>query len=221
MIAVVEKPVDSVVLHNISWQTYERILGEMGKSRVRLTYDNGELEFMATSFEHECFATWIGRLIFFVALEMKLPLRSGGSTTLKKSLRKVGLEPDECFWITHEQAMRGKKKWQALRDPPPDLAVEIDITSSWLDRLGIYAALEVPEVWRFDGKKLRVLVLGSNGKYTEKTKSPAFPNLPLDGLLRFILKLEDTEEVSLIQEFVAWLRTEVLAKKERDRKSVV
>jgi Uma2 family endonuclease len=212
MVAAIERPLGHMVLPNIRWETYERLLEEMGECHHRLTYDNGELEFMTLSLQHENFGEWIGHLILFVALELKVPLYCGGSTTLKQGLRKVGLEPDKCFWIKHEKQMRGKKKWHAATDPPPDLAVEIDITSSWLDRLGIYAALKVPEVWRYDGEKLKVLILGANGKFKEKAKSLAFPMLPLDGLASFIARLDGAEHVSLLQEFAAWLRAEVVAK---------
>src|SRR5205814_1277642 len=151
------------------------ILDDVGETHHRVTYQDGDLEFMTISLEHDSYGRWIGRLISFVAFEMKLSLKTGGSTTLKKALRKVGLEPDECFWIKHASEVRGKKKWDALTDPPPDLAVEIDISTSWLDRLEIYAALKVPEVWRFDGDALQVLILGSNGKYRERSRSLAFP----------------------------------------------
>jgi Uma2 family endonuclease len=215
MVAVSERTPQHMVLSGITWDTFERILDEMGERHLRATYDNGELEFITPSLEHESYASWIARLIFFVALEFHVPISSGGSTTLKRSLRRKGLEPDECFWIQKEALMRGKKRWKADRDPPPDLAVEIDITSSWLDRLGIYAALQVPELWRFDGETLKVLILGANGKYREKTKSLAFPTLPLDGFARFVAKLGSKDEVSLIQEFVAWLRAEVITKSVR------
>lgn len=213
MVAIVEKPLQQMVLSGITWETYEKILDEMGESHQRVTYDNGDLEFMTLSLEHEGYGRWIGRLIFFVAMEMQIRLRTGGSTTLKQSLRKKGLEPDESFWIMHEPEMRGKKRWNALADPPPDLAVEIDITSSWLDRLGIYAALKVPEVWRFDGKALKVLILGANGKYREKAKSLAFPTLPMKDFARFVTKLDTADEVTLSQEFTAWLRAGVVSKK--------
>jgi hypothetical protein len=153
-------------------------------------------------------------LIFFVAMELGMPIASGGSTTLKRRLRKKGLEPDECFWIQHESHMRGRKQWRAKTDPPPDLGVEVDITRSWLDRMGIYAALGVPEVWHFDEKKFSVLILDSGGRYREKSKSLAFPSLPLAGFERFIRKLGTGEETSLIREFIEWLRSEVVAKKE-------
>src|SRR5437870_10697521 len=157
MVAIIERPSEHMVLRNISWDAFERILDDIGETHLRVTYQDGDLEFTTISLEHDGYGRWIGRLIFFVAFELELSLRTGGSTTLRKALRKVGLEPDECFWIKNESRMRGKKKWHALTDPPPDLAIEIDITSSWLDRLAIYAALEIPEVWRFDGESLKIL----------------------------------------------------------------
>jgi Uma2 family endonuclease len=213
MIATVDKPLEHLVLSNISWQTYEQILDEMGDCHYRLTYDDGDLEVMTLSFGHENAGRWIGRLIFFLALELGMPLCTGGSTTLKQALCKKGLEPDECFWIKHEVDMRGKKEWNALADPPPDLGVEVDITRSSLDRQGIYAALRVPEVWRWDGRTLKVLVLGVNGKYRARAKSVAFPSLPLDGFARFITKLGSADEIHLIQEFMAWVRAEVVSRR--------
>jgi Uma2 family endonuclease len=210
MIAVGERPLQHLLLSNISWQTYEALLKEIGESHVRLTYDGGDLEIMTLSFGHENVGRWIGRLIFFLALELNMPVCSGGSTTLKQGLRKKGLEPDECFWIKHETAMRGKQEWDVLTDPPPDLGVEVDITRSSLDRQGIYAAMRVPEVWRYDGHTLKVLVLGAQGKYRARAKSLAFPSLPLDGLARFIAKLGTADEVRLIKEFTEWVRAEVV-----------
>jgi Uma2 family endonuclease len=213
MPAVIEKPLEHIVLRDISWETYERILSEIGASHYRLTYDEGDLEIMTLSFGHEHVGSWLGRLIFFLALELRMPLCSGGATTLKQDLRKKGLEPDECFWIQHEAAMRTKKAWDPRTDPPPDLAVEIDISRSSLDRLGIYAALGVPEIWRSGGQTLQVFVLGSNGKYKEKAKSPTFPWLPLAEFARFIGSLGSADEVSLIQEFTEWVRRQVVPRK--------
>jgi Uma2 family endonuclease len=212
MVAVIERPMHMVLPH-ISWETYERILDEIGETHLRVTYQRGRIEFMTISFEHDHLGEWIGKLILFVAIELKYPLCSGGSTTLKLALEKVGLEPDRCYWIEHEPHMRDKKKWNATTDPPPDLAVEIDISSDWLDRLEIYATLKVPEVWRFDGETLRVLVLGSNGKYKERVRSRTFPSLPMDGFARFVKKLGSAEEISLIRQFTEWLRENVAAKK--------
>jgi hypothetical protein len=108
--------------------------------------------------------------------------------------------------------MRGKKEWDVLIDPPPDLAVEIDITRSSLDRQGIYAALQVPEIWRYDGT-FTVLVLGPNGKYKQRLKSLTFPWLPLADFARFVDDLGSEEETRLSQSFIEWLRADVAPKK--------
>jgi Uma2 family endonuclease len=208
------EPQQRIVLHEFSWQGYETLLREIGENHLRLTYDEGELEIMTFSFGHENSGEWLGRLVFFLALELKIPLCSGGSTTLKKALRRKGLEPDKSFWIAHERHMRGKTEWDALTDPPPDLVVEIDITSSSMDRLGIYAALQVPEIWHYNGQVFKVLVLGPGGKYREKHKSPAFPSLPLKEFAGFVAKLGTVDEISFIQSFSEWVRVNVLPKKE-------
>src|SRR6266446_3001561 len=127
MIAARESNEQRFVLHGVSWQGYETLLREIGERHLRMTYDNGDLEFMTLSFGHENAGEWIGRLIFFLAVQWKIPVSSGGSTTLKKAIRKKGLEPDKCFWIENEAAVRGKKDWDAKTDPPPDLVVEVDI----------------------------------------------------------------------------------------------
>ena len=131
MAATTEPPLEHIVIPHISWDTFERILDEIGKARFRIGYLDGNLEMMKVNFEHNHVSQMIGRLIFIAAFELNTPLCSGGSTTLKEPRRKVGIEPDQCFWIKHEKHMRGKKEWNALKDPPPDLAVVIGIIAGW------------------------------------------------------------------------------------------
>jgi Uma2 family endonuclease len=205
MIAVRERVDQQFVLHSVSWEGYETLLREIGDRHLRMTYDDGELEFMTLSLGHENAGEWIGRLIFFLAVQWNIPIFSGGSTTLKKAIRKKGLEPDKCFWIKYESAIRGKKEWDAQSDPPPDLVVEVDISSSSLNRLGVYAALGVPEIWRFDGRDFSVLLLGSAGRYVQRSKSRAFPPLPIKDFAGFVKKLGAEDEVALIQSFCEWV----------------
>jgi Uma2 family endonuclease len=207
MIATEDRTEQRFVLHDISWDGYESLLREIGDRHLRMTYDNGDLEFMTLSFGHENAGEWIGRLIFFLAVEWRVPICSGGSTTLKKAIRKKGLEPDRSFWIANERALRGKKDWDAQNDPPPDLVVEVDITRSSLNRLGIYSALGVPEVWRYDGRIFSVLSLTSTGRYTERTKSLAFPALPLKSFAGYVARLGTEDEVELIRSFCKWVRS--------------
>lgn len=213
MAAVVENVIEHLVLPHISWETFERIMSDIGKTRKRAAYHRGNLEFTATSLGHNRMARWIDNLIFSAALDMNVPLGSGGSTTLMDAVNQVAIEPDACFWIRHEGKMRGKKSWASTIDPPPDLAVEVDIAEICVDRIEIYRVLCVPEVWRFDGKTLKVLVLGASGRYKERPKSAAFPPLPMDGFVGFVKRLDRADEVILIGEFTQWLRSNVVGKK--------
>jgi Uma2 family endonuclease len=198
-----------VLFDNISWDAYEKLVDSMGESQVRLTYDNGDLEIMTLSLRHERFGGWLGRLIEMLTFELDRPICSGGSTTLKRKLKKKGLEPDECYWLEHAEQMLGKKKFNPRQDPPPDLAVEINISHSSLKRLPIYAAFKIPEIWRFDGSHLRVYRLGQ-GKYRQVKSSPAFPFLPLDRMEEWIRQGADQDETTLLKSFVRWIRLAIL-----------
>ena len=211
MIATLQAPeaLPYLLLHDISWQGYEHMLRALEGRRLRITYDEGSLEIMAVSHEHEFDGELLSRMVHMTTFELHMPIHSGGSTTFKDEALEKGLEPDKCYWIQNEKRMRGKKKFVINRDPPPDLALEIEITRSALDRLGIYAALRVPEVWRCDGESLRILHLAGNGKYREKTHSLAFPFLPMDKVLEFLKQAENIDETTLMHSFVAWLREEI------------
>lgn len=199
------------LLENISWETYERLLREVDSRHVRLTYDDGDLEIMTLSLGHESSGRLLGTFVRLVALELDIPLKGGGSTTMRQRLKKKGLEPDECFWFEHERAMRGKEKWRAGKDPPPDLAIEMDITHSSLDRMAIYAALRVPEVWRCTRKALRAYRLGNDGVYHDVAGSALLPFLPLERVFEFVKMSAAVDETTLLKRFTAWVRTEVMA----------
>jgi Uma2 family endonuclease len=199
-----------VLLENISWETYERLLREAGERHIRMTYDNGDLEIMTLSFGHENVDTLLGRFIETLTLELNISIRSGGSTTLRKKLKRKGLEPDECYWIKNEKSMRGKTKWHAKTDPPPDLACEVDVSHSSLNRMGIYAALAIAEVWRYKGKKLRVYLLGADGTYRESAFSAAFPYLDMSKVNEFLQAALTMDETAVLRSFTEWVRKEVL-----------
>ena len=199
-----------MLLDNISWETYERLLREAGERHVRMTYDNGDLEIMTLSFAHENAGELLAALILVLALELGLAFTPGGSTTLRRKLKRKGLEPDKCFWFQHAGAMRGKAKWRAEKDPPPDLALEIDISRSSLNRASIYAALRVPEVWRYNRKTLRVFRLTAEGTYRVEAESGLFPFLPVDELVRFLKGPRAEDHLTMLQRFRDWVRAEVL-----------
>lgn len=144
------------VLHNISWETFEALLRDTGEDRgSRFAYDCGVLEIMTPHFEHENPKSNFGNFIIALAEELGIEVRSAGSTTLKRKILKRGIEPDTCYYIQNELAIRGKQTLDLETDPPPDLAIEIDITSSSVNKLGIYSALGVTELWRYDGQNLK------------------------------------------------------------------
>lgn len=144
------------VLYNLSWDTFEALLRDTGEHRgSRFAYDCGTLEIMTPLFEHENPKIQFDRLIFSLAEELDIEIRSAGSTTLKRKSLAKGIEPDSCYYIQNEAAMRSRETLNLEIDPPPDLAVAIDITSSSVNKFNIYAALGVAELWRYDGEVLK------------------------------------------------------------------
>lgn len=195
-----------VVLGGVRWQTYEALLADLGNRRIRLTYDRGNLEIMAPLFRHESYAVALAELVRALAAAAKVRIKSAGSTTFRREDLERGLEPDHCFYIGHVSAILGKTEIDLSDDPPPDLTIEIDIMSSCLDRLGIYATLGVPEVWRFDGERFEVLVRRDETGYDAADTSPTFPTLPsaeVPDLLRDVVALDDASQQRRIR---AWVR---------------
>ena len=205
MVAKFPDPPQHLVLHDIPWSTYETLLNDVQGRRFRITYDRGALEIMTISHGHEFGKTLLARFIETMTLELDIPIHPGGSTTFKNELLEKGLEPDECYWVQNEPRMRKKKAFDIHRDPPPDLVIEVEASRSVLDRIGIYAAMRVPEIWRFDGKTLRVLVLGAKGKYLEKPQSRAFPFLPMKEVERFVQDTEAENHTALMRAFRKWV----------------
>src|SRR5437660_9856887 len=172
---------------------YSRLLRAFAeRPGMRLTYDRGELEIMSPLLEHDDDGRFLGDLVFVLTEELGMPLKRGGSTTLRRRLRRRGIEADECFWIANAHRMAGKRRLDLRKDPPPDLAIEVDVTHSSLDRMGIYAALGVPEVWRLDGDTLTFHVLGLDGSYIESHASRSFPLVTPADLLNFLRQVRQS-----------------------------
>jgi Uma2 family endonuclease len=200
-------PEQRLILYSVPWRDYLRLLRIFAdRPAVRLTYDRGTLELMTLSHGHESLGRLLGRFIVVLTEELGWPLKSGGSTTLRRRKRLRGLEPDECYWITSEPLVRDKDELDLRHDPPPDLALEIDVTHSSLNRMGIYAALNVPEVWRLAGQTLTFHVLGTTGQYSVVSQSRAFPQLTAADLISFLNLRGQMDENSLVRQFRAWVR---------------
>ncbi|MEH2446445.1 MAG: Uma2 family endonuclease [Nostoc sp.] len=197
------------VLQNISWETFEALLRDTGEDRgSRFAYDCGVLEIMTPLFEHENPKIQFDRFIIVLAEELGIEIRSAGSTTLKRKISNRGIEPDTCYYIQNEVAIRGKQTLDLENDPAPDLAIEIDITSSSVNKMGIYSALGVTELWRYDGQNLKFYQL-REGEYVEYKFSIAFPIVSVSEITRFIEQSKSMGEITLLKSFRAWVRKRI------------
>jgi Uma2 family endonuclease len=195
-----------VVLHNIGWNTYERLLADHeNNSAPRLTYDRGELEIMSPSPEHEKFNRRIAQLVLAVAEELGIEAEDLGSTTFRREDLERGFEPDSCFYIQNEEQVRGKDRIDPTVDPPPDLVIEIDITSPFFSKLPIYAQIGVPEVWRYDGERMTILVLEGSA-YAETADSIVLPPVTSKVLTDFVEKIKSMKRKAWLKEVREWSR---------------
>lgn len=205
-----QRVTSSVRLSGISWDTYEKLLRETAEQHVRMTYDRGELEFMSPLPIHEKYKALVRMLIEVVTSELGMTMAPFGSMTCKRPDLSRGLEPDECYYFKRAQEMWTKGKFDFAKDIP-ELAIDIDVTRSSIDRQGVYAALRVPELWRYDGRSLRVYHL-IRGKYTLRNRSRIFPMLPLLELEQFLRLGDKLLPQELSDRFRKWIRKVMKAK---------
>jgi Uma2 family endonuclease len=196
-----------VVLHNVRWETYERLLAEHADSSApRFTYDRGELEIMSPSPEHERVNRRLAQLVLALTEEMGVEAEDLGSTTFRREDLKRGFEPDSCFYIENEELIYGKDRVDLSVDPPPDLVIEIDITSPSISKLPIYAQMGVPEVWRYDGERLTMWKL-EGSRYTEITESLTLPSLTNAVVSDFAEKSKTTKRTTWLMAVREWAQS--------------
>lgn len=202
-------PGQRVLLQNVTWTELEAILEELGEHRAaRIAYDRGILEIMAPFPEHEFDKEIIGDLVKALLEEIDIEFVSLGSTTFKNQFMEKGIEPDQCFYIKNEALIRGKKRLDLTIDPPPDLALEIDITSR--THPNIYQALNVPELWRFEKGSLKINLL-QNRNYVESQSSLNFPHLPLIEVIpQYLEKSKTAGRNATLKAFRTWVRQQQL-----------
>jgi Uma2 family endonuclease len=198
------------VLGEVDWQGYQALLATIGEGHTRLTYDRGRLELMSPSPRHERLSRLIHEMICIVTADLGVPRASVGSATWNREDVDRGLEADEAYYIRHEPAVRGKEEIDLSVDPPPDLAVEIEVSRSAVDRLGIYARLQILEVWRYDGTSLRILELQGDGTYRDRPRSPNLPQLSRDDLSMLLDLRHSLDETSWSNEVRRWVRENLL-----------
>ncbi len=198
-----------VVLPDISWNDYEQLLEQIGESRgVRTSYSDGRLQIMVVSSEHENYAWFIGRLVANISLRLRINIRFFGAPTMRKEKRRKGLEPDACFYVQSAPLIGNRMQLDFATDPPPDIAVEIDIHHGSTPKFPIYAALGVPEVWRFDGQQLTIHHLAQDEAYIAVENSRALPLLTSRTLTDFLTRLREEGEFQTILAFDEWLQSQ-------------
>ncbi|MEQ8541738.1 MAG: Uma2 family endonuclease [Coleofasciculus sp. D1-CHI-01] len=199
------QPGHQLLLEDISWQQFETILTELGEHRAaRLSYSNGQLEIMVPLPEHEKAKEIIGDMVKILLEAQQIVFESLGSTTLKNERMTQGVEPDTCFYIQNSALIIGKNRLDLTVDPPPDLAIEIDLTSR--TQLDNYQILGVPELWRYAGRGLKINVW-QGGHYVESDSSPTFPDIPIIELVnRYVHQSLSSGRSQAIQAFKIWVQ---------------
>lgn len=201
-----------VVLPNVSWETYERLLTDLSDCSVpHLTYDRGRLEIMSPTAKHDQVNRSIERLVTITALEMNVSVSSLGSTTFKREDIARGFEPDSCFYVQHEAAIRGKEELDLLVDPPPDIVFEVDITSSSIDKRSLFAQFAVPEIWRYDDESIEILKL-VNSAYVKTEISSVLPYITAKVLTDFIAESLTLSGLEWMKKVRAWAQQQKPAK---------
>lgn len=174
------------IYYGVSWDTYLQLLEELGDERsVRLTFNCGALEIMSSSRLHEQITRLIDMVVTLLTFELGVNVDNCGAMTLRIASAQRGGEPDSCFYVANEAAVRGVDEIDLQIHPPPDIVLEVDITHPSLDKFGLYLAAGIPEVWRYDGEQMSFHTLTS-GRDEDAQHSLSFPHLTAAMLERYL-----------------------------------
>lgn len=196
-----------VILEGVSWGTYQALLRDMGDHRAtRLAYDRGSLEIIMPSELHEIINRLLDRIITALTEELDLKIKAYGSTTLDREDLEQGVEPDSCYYIQKADQIK-TRTLDLTTDPPPDLAVEVDIFSSSRRRFTIYLQLQIPEVWQYSQRRGLVFYQLVSGQYVEREFSPTFPQISAQTLMEYLQMSEQEDDNTVIRALRRWVRS--------------
>jgi Uma2 family endonuclease len=200
------EPSQRFILHGVSWATYQRLLDDFKESHAaHFAFDRGVLEIMVLSTKHERPNRTLALLVEVLAEELNMDIQRLGSTTFAREDLAKGFEPDSCFYIQNEARIRGKEEVDLAVDPPPDLVIEIDITSPSLNKFPIYAQIGVPEVWRYDGRRVQMFAL-ANRQYATIEQSAVFPLLSSAIATAFLEQSTKLPSTTWLRQVRQWTR---------------
>ena len=197
------------LLYPMDWVGYQKLREILGDEGPRMAYLNGVVELMAPDFLHEESSHILCRMVSDLIVGLGILAKGLGSSTFTRDSVEHGVEPDECFYLTNIDRVVGQKKGNLDILPPPDLVIEVEITSSLLDKLKLYAGLGVPEIWRYDGSILTILLLQFDSTYAVSTTSRAFPFLPLAGFVDQLARYDPANETGWTIAYREWVRAVV------------
>ncbi len=193
--------------HNVTWDEYEELLEQVGEaSGLRISYNDGTLKVMSLSPTHEKYVRFIEGLIGAIRLRLHINIVSFGSATMRKRIDSKGNEPDACFYVQTATAIGNRIEIDFTVDPPPDVVVEVDIHHDSTDNYPIYAALGVPEIWRYDGWEATIFHLKGND-YVEADASLALPMITSVILTEYLMRLRQEGEFAALVAFDEWLQS--------------
>jgi Uma2 family endonuclease len=211
--ATLDSPEGRIVFRGVEWGDYEKMLQIVGDRHIYVTYDEGTMEVRMPSQRHEQASQLLGFFVPLVADELDVDYEPLGMTTWKRLDMEKGLESDQCYYIQNASIVRERGALDLEVDPPPDLAIEVDITSSSLNRMGIYAELRVPEFWRYDGRRLAIYELQADGEYRPREASISFRGLLPADVERFIELGRTTAKLRWARAIREWVRTELIPRR--------
>lgn len=195
------------ILHDVNWETYEQLLANyVDSSSPRFAYDRGVLEIMSPSSEHEELTEIITQLVYILAEEWGFEYRNFGRATFRRKELESGFEPDSCFYIQSVENISGVRRIDLSIHPPPDIVIEIEMTSPALKKFPIYASMNVPEVWRYDGKEVAILVL-QTGDYVESETSKSIARLSAVALSQLVEESKTMKRSAWIKAVREWARS--------------
>jgi Uma2 family endonuclease len=200
------------VLDGVSFKTYQSLRADLDRSgrHVRLAFDRGTLEIMSPiSYEHERGSFLLSQLISAISVGLRLPIVGAKSTTFAREDLDGGVEPDECFYIANEPRVRFAREINIPTDPPPDLAIEVDVSRSSLDKMSIYAALGVGEFWRLEDGKIHIFGLDEERAYREVNASLSFPFLTRDEIDQWLTRRDLMDQTTWFVAILDWVRDEI------------
>jgi len=197
----------TLTMHGRNWEEYEALLEEVGEAAgLRISYNDGELQVMTLSSEHEFYAEFIKRLVDRLSMRFRVKTLFFGSMTIKMRRLRKGSEPDACFYVQSADRLGNKIRLNFDSDPPPDIVVEIDVHHESLTKFPIYAAFGVSEIWRYDGEALTIYHLEQD-EYVEAAASLAFPMLTSQVLTDFLNRSQREDQHEILVAFENWLQS--------------